>query len=44
MVPRYLSISLGHNRMSLRKSIGVILTSSAPKYIDTVRYPVMPMS
>ncbi len=28
----------------MRKSIGVIFTSSAPKYIGTVRNPVIPMS
>ena len=44
MVPRYLSISLAHNNVSRRKSMGVTLTSSAPKYIGTVKKPVMPMS
>ena len=37
-------MSLAHSSVSRRKSIGVILTSSAPKYIGTVRNPVMPMS
>jgi hypothetical protein len=37
MVPRYLPMSLAHNNVSLRKSIGVTLTNSAPKYIGTVR-------
>ena len=44
MVPLYLSISLAHSRVSVRKSIGVTLTNSAPKYIGTIRNPVMPMS
>ena len=44
MVPLYLSMSLAHSSVSRRKSIGVTLTSSAPKYIGTVRNPVMPMS
>ena len=44
MVPLYLSMSRAHSNMSCRKSIGVIFTSSAPKYIGTVRNPVMPMS
>ena len=44
MVPLYLSMSLAHSRVSRRKSIGVTLTSSAPKYIGTVKNPVMPMS
>src|ERR1700722_14782601 len=37
MVPLYLSISLAHNNVSRRKSMGVTLTSSAPMYIGTVR-------
>ena len=44
MVPWYLSMSLAHSRVSRRKSIGVTLTSSAPKYIGMVRKPTMPMS
>src|SRR6185312_15869393 len=40
----YLSISLTHNSASCRKSIGVILTSSTPKYIGTARNPVIPIS
>ena len=44
MVPLYLSMSFAHSRVSRRKSIGVTLTSSAPKYIGMVRKPTMPMS
>ena len=44
MVPLYLSISLAHSRVSRRKSSGVTLTSSAPKYIGMVRKPTIPMS
>ena len=44
MVPLYLSMSLAHSSVSRRKSIGVTLTSSAPKYIGMVRNPTMPMS
>ena len=44
MVPLYLSMSLAHSSVSRRKSSGVTLTSSAPKYIGTVRNPTMPIS
>ena len=44
MVALYLSISLTHNKLSRRKSIGVTLISSTPKYMGTVRKPVIPMS
>ena len=44
IVPLYLSMSLAHSSVSRRKSIGVTLTNSAPKYIGTTRNPVMPMS
>jgi hypothetical protein len=37
-------MSLAHSKVSRRKSIGVTLTSSAPKYIGMVRKPTMPMS
>ena len=44
MVPWYLSISFAHSSVSRRKSIGVTLTSSAPKYMGMVRNPTIPMS
>ena len=37
-------MSLAHSSVSRRKSSGVTLTSSAPKYIGMVRNPTMPMS
>src|SRR5580692_695092 len=44
MVPLYLSMSLAHSSVSRRNSIGVTLTNSTPKYIGTVKNPVIPMS
>ncbi|CFE46753.1 Uncharacterised protein [Mycobacterium tuberculosis] len=44
MVPWYLSMSFAHSSVSRRKSIGVTLTSSAPKNIGIVKKPTMPMS
>jgi hypothetical protein len=43
-VPRYLSINWAHSRGERRKSMGVMLTTSAPTCIGTDRKPTMPMS